>query len=288
MTHQQSNHIVLLRRFIIAATLALALPFVGSTTGHAQSTKRGLGLSAPTDTSQGIALNTARLANMNVAWYYDWGYSGISSLDSQYDFVHMIWSDKHIATDPIPDPPYNHILGFNEPDNSGQAKMTPAQAIANWPAVVARGTFVVSPATAQNPITGQYPSGSGNSSWLSQFMANNPHVDAIAVHHYGCNAATLQQLLTDIHNKWGKPIWLTEFACETHDEAMGSGSHPSQADVDAFIGSIKPFLDNTSWIQRYVWHDAQRGTSALFTVGSGGDDSSSSQLTETGNLISGH
>jgi hypothetical protein len=289
MKYHQSGSKCVFNRFVgITAALALALPFVGQTAGFAQSTKRGLGLQAPVDTPAGIALNTARLANINAVWYYDWSYSGIYPQDQQYDFVHMVWTGSYLATDPVPTPPYAHILGFNEPDGSTQANMTPAQAIADWPAVIARGTFVVSPATGQSPISGNYPEGSSNPSWLSQFMSTNPKVDAIAVHSYGCDAAHLQTLLTDIYNKWGKPIWLTEFACETGSEAEGNGSHPSQADVDAFIGNIKPFLDNTTWIQRYAWHDSKVGTSALFTIDSTGKDETSSTLSETGNLLAGN
>ena len=87
----------------------------------------------------------------------------------------------------------NILLGFNEPDMSGQSNMTVAQALSLWPQLMATGMTLGSPAVADDAAT---PGG-----WLDQFMsgaaARGYRVNFITVHWYGADFTTgpaVQQL----------------------------------------------------------------------------------------------
>ena len=84
----------------------------------------------------------ARHASMltpGVSWAYNWGptpaYPNIYS--DQFYFVPMAWNAAYDASQIrswLKDhPETRYLLGFNEPNFSDQAKMTPAQAAEAWP-----------------------------------------------------------------------------------------------------------------------------------------------------------
>jgi lysophospholipase L1-like esterase len=107
----------------------------------------------------------------------------------------------------------NIILGYNEPWNFGGAT-TPQIALDGWPALMALGTRLASPSIS-GPTDG--------TAWLDQFMAGvssrGYRVDLINVHYYanlaaGASVETFRQYLIDIHNRYGKPIIITEWACD--------------------------------------------------------------------------
>ena len=53
--------------------------------------------------------------------------------------------------------------------------------------------------------------------WFDEFFAQPgcglDTVDFIATHKYGCNATDTIQYVMELHNRYHKPIWLTEFSC---------------------------------------------------------------------------
>ena len=119
------------------------------------------------------------------------------------------------------------MLGFNEPDNPQQSKMTVAQALSLWPPLMATGMTLGSPAVATDAnVPG---------SWLDQFMsgarARNYRVDFITVHWYGGNFSTeaavsqLEDYLKATHARYGLPLWLTEYALGDED----ANSYPTES-----------------------------------------------------------
>ncbi len=144
------------------------------------------------------------------------------------------------------------LLGFNEPDMDGQAKMTPAKALEAWPRLQATGMRLGSPAVAWGAAD------SGR--WLDQFMAGAKQrgyrVDFIALHWYGSDfsAAAVGQLrgyLQQVYAKYKLPIWLTEFALTRWDSA---GAHyPTDAQQVAFINGATQMLHGLSYVERYAW-----------------------------------
>lgn len=191
------------------------------------------------------------LALLKVSWYYNWGSQ--TKLKTKAQFVPMIFSLK---TEAPKTPNNDFILGFNEPDHAKQSNISVKEALKHWNDVSSKGKTVISPAMAGNALTGD---------WLPEFMKAKVKVDAIAVHWYkGVDAKKLIKDLEEIHAKYRRPIWLTEFASQTHASSEESPDKFSQAQVNEFIREAGEWLEKTPWVARYAWHDANVGTSALF------------------------
>ncbi|MBS2099689.1 glycosyl hydrolase [Carboxylicivirga linearis] len=141
-----------------------------------------------------------------------------------------------------------HALYYNEPDNSvDDGYSTVADAIANYPNMLASGLRVGSPATTDGGLW-----------WLYDFMdqcdALGYRVDFVAWHFYRANY-TAQQLydqLLAIHERTGRPIWITEFnnGCNwTYD-----GNEPSEEENAVVIQEFITMLENAPFVERYfVW-----------------------------------
>jgi len=106
-------------------------------------------------------------------------------------------------------------------------------------------------------------------------MQSAPKVDFITVHWYkGADTAKFMSDITAIYTLFNKPIWVTEFAPQTAAESATSPTQYSQAQVNQFMSSVTNWMNAQSFVQRYAWHDATAGTSAIFDQ--------NGQLTATG------
>lgn len=215
-------------------------------------------------------VNTA-LDRSGAGWYYTWSttHSGVSGPG----FVPMIWGGNSVTDSALAQAkqagPY--LLGFNEPDMGGQANMTTDQALSLWPKLMASGKILGSPAVAYG---GNTPGG-----WLDRFMSGAQQrgyrVDFIALHWYGGDFTTpnavaqLKSYLQAVHDRYHKPIWLTEFALI--DFSGGGARFPTDAQQAAFVKDGTKMLDGLSWLQRYAWFglgaDDGKPSSGLFHSG---------------------
>jgi hypothetical protein len=214
------------------------------------------------------------LAASGASWYYNWGAtpSGITAPAST-SYVPMIWgaSDVTAATLEQVKSEGDVLLGFNEPDQGGQANMTVAQALNLWPQLDATGMTLGSPAVSSGAAT---PGG-----WLDQFMtgakARGYRVNFITVHWYGGDFSTgpavqqLESYLQAIYNQYHLPIWLTEFALTSY--AGPTPAFPTEAQQAAFLTASATMLDGLPYVQRYAWFalpvSAGSGTTGLFNPG---------------------
>jgi RNA polymerase sigma factor (sigma-70 family) len=214
------------------------------------------------------------LADSGASWYYNWATTpnGITA-PSTVSFVPMIWGAADVTSANLAEVSRQGsvLLGFNEPDLAAQSNMTPAQALALWPQLMATGLTLGSPAVSAGAAT---PGG-----WLDQFMSGAKqrgyHVNFIAVHWYGGDfetAAAVQQLesyLQAVHARYQLPIWLTEFALTSY--SGGTATFPAQAQQAAFLTAATQMLDGLSYVQRYAWFalpaSAGSGTTGLFNPG---------------------
>ncbi|MFJ2633598.1 sigma-70 family RNA polymerase sigma factor [Streptomyces sp. NPDC093221] len=214
-------------------------------------------------------VNTA-LDRSGAGWYYTWSttHGGISGPG----FVPMIWGGDSASPTALAQAkaagPY--LLGFNEPDMGGQANMTVDQALSLWPKLMANGKVLGSPAVAYGGDTA--------GGWLDRFMSGAQQrgyrVDFIALHWYGGDFTTpnavsqLKSYLTAVHNRYNKPIWLTEFALI--DFANGV-RFPTDSQQAAFVTAATKMLDGLPWLQRYAWFglpaDDNKPSSGLFHSG---------------------
>jgi hypothetical protein len=202
----------------------------------------------------------ADLLRLGVTWWYNWTLSPSGCMASQFD--PMIWghtgkeqSASGVASEiaGIVRAGYTTVLGFNEPDNTGQSNMSVATAISLWPSFDDPSLRLGSPATQGN---------STGLTWIQNFMSQvnadttgKLRVDFIAAHWYGWNsgscdakAANLESWIKQIEAIPGnRPIWLTEWGCL-------NASNPDAKTVQAFFsGAIVMFAKHPR-IERYGWY----------------------------------
>ncbi len=233
----------------------------------ASNAKKGVAAWAFTGAGQALAQSGA-------SWYYTWSASpavGVSRAGGPR-FVPLIWGAANVNAGTLSqvrgEGPY--LLSFNEPDMSGQANMSPAQALSLWPQLMATGMRLGSPAVAAGGAT---PGG-----WLDQFMsgaaARGYRVNFITLHWYGSDFATgpavsqLESYLQAVHARYHKPIWLTEFALANFGGSPQTPSRPQQA---AFLTAATAMLQRLSYVQRYAWFGLEAtptdGSMGLFRSG---------------------
>jgi len=212
------------------------------------SPKRGIALERKFVPAQGLA--SLRPA---VSWGYGWDDQLLA--DAYVRWLPMIWGEAQLlqAEDQVGSIDWSgagQLLGFNEPNFPDQADMSPEHAAALWPKVEAlaasRGiTKLVSPAV-------NFQDGNQGDAWLTRFfqLCVNCKVDAIAFHSYTCYGRFLRDHL-DIYRKFGKPMWLTEFACaEPGDINAGRVSAEGQM---AYMREAIPLLESDPDVEMYAW-----------------------------------
>jgi hypothetical protein len=161
---------------------------------------------------------------------------------------------------------YKTVLGFNEPDNSGQSNIPVATAIALWPSIQDPSLRIGSPATQGN---------STGLAWFTSFMqqvnadtTGTLRVDFIAAHWYGWNtgscdakASTLESFLKQIEAIPGnRPIWLTEWGCLNQ-------SNPDPATVQTFFSGAIAMLAKHPRVERYGWYPWTTNNELVATAG---------------------
>ncbi len=229
--------------FIVA--LSVVMLNVGAVLVHAEmSQKKGIGL------AEKRGFGKERLEALNVSWYYNW--SPRTNISTEAQFVPMIWSRKHLNT-PIEG---DYVLGYNEPDHKKQSNITVEDALESWPTLASKAEFVGSPSMAGNPVTGD---------WFPRFMAAGPKVDFVTVHWYkGVDPKHFIKDIEAVYTKYGKPVWVTEFAPQTTNNAKLNPNKYTQEQVDRFISETVRWMESTPWVERYAIFDPGIGTCALF------------------------
>ena len=261
-------------------TAAGALLAVGTTAALAGSATRTSATSAPAASHARKGAGAwafsgvhRALIKSGVNWYYTWGpdHHGIAS-PRGVSFVPMIWGAGSVTTATLGQVKHEgrYLLGFNEPDNAGQANMTVARALKLWPRLMSTGMRLGSPAVA----TGAATSGG----WLDRFMrgaaARHYRVNFITVHWYGGDFVTsravaeLKSYLKAIHSRYHRPLWLTEFALIRFGAQT---TFPSARQQAAFVTAATSMLRRLPYVQRYAWFalpaTSGDGTAGLFHPG---------------------
>ena len=228
-----------------AAALALTLA-AGSAAGL--SPKKGVGMwSFPGDDQA--------LEAVQASWFYTWSpYAGFVP-PAGVSFVPLIWGAADVTTADLDQAQTQGsiLLGFNEPDLESQSNLSPAQALALWPQLVATGMRLGSPAPSHGAAT--------DGGWLETFMQGAAQqqleVDFICLHWYGGDFDTdsavseLQTYLQQTHAAYQLPIWLTEFALT--DYSSGTPVYPTVAQQSSFATAAVRMLEATPYVERYAW-----------------------------------
>jgi RNA polymerase sigma factor (sigma-70 family) len=213
------------------------------------------------------------LTESGASWYYNWGPAPSGIAGPGVSFVPMIWGAANVTTATLDQVRQEGsvLLGFNEPDMSGQSNMSVEQALDLWPKLMATGMTLGSPAVSSGAAR---PGG-----WLDQFMqgakARGYRVNFITVHWYGGDFDTaaadseLQQYLQAIYDRYHLPIWVTEFALTNFSGA--TPAFPTQSQQAAFLTAAASMLAGLPYVKRYAWFalpvSTGSGTTGLFGSG---------------------
>ncbi|KAF8528897.1 glycosyl hydrolase catalytic core-domain-containing protein [Hysterangium stoloniferum] len=197
----------------------------------------------------GWTLDTKFLPQYNPSIIYNWSPSCPGGLD-QFNTIccpmfwgerdEGTWNEKIVNTGTVP----KCIMGMNEPElppEAQQADMSTTRAAQLWRQyfnpLAAKGTYTFSPATTSDPY---------GKVWMQQFFKECPdcHVDALATHWYDVDPQALIDYLNDMHTTFGRPIFLSEFACQN----FNGGPQCKEDEVWNFEQKIKAFIDATPWM----------------------------------------
>ncbi|MEM8944449.1 MAG: glycoside hydrolase family protein [Planctomycetota bacterium] len=212
-----------------------------------------------------------KITALNVSWFYSWGPTRPESLPDGIEFTPMIWGKYNarrpatlqLLKDAANRGEVRHLLGFNEPDQLEQSNMSVQEVLSLWPNLMETGLPLASPSCV-------HP----DREWMKHFMAEvesrKLRVDYVCVHSYGgANANALVDRLTKVHEMYGRPIWITEFAVGDWTAKSAAENKYSPKQVAKFMREVLPKLDSLDFVHRYAWYSAAAtsaplGTSALF------------------------
>lgn len=232
----------------LSASAVLAVPVTQPIVARATGNKRG------------VCYNDPNLTNLfsssAVTFAYDWDQVPGGTILSSLEYIPMLWNSADSRTSS-----WNtnaaaglsagatHLLGFNEPDLDTQANMTVADAISTWQTYMdpfAAQATLVSPAVTN----GASPMGLA---WLSDFITNcsGCTINAIALHWYdsATNIDYFKNYISGAYQQFNMPIWLTEF-----------GASGSDDEVNTFLQTVLPWLDEQDYIVRYAYFWAADGS----------------------------
>lgn len=255
------------RKFLTVPLAALAAPgaILAANAVQAQAATpalKGIGYSNSTTAARG------QISSLNVAWHYNWEPS--TSLTTP-PFTPMVKNAKRLLeqnaigklTTQLPQTRAKNLLGFNEPDYATQANMTVDQAISLWPQLQKTGLRLGSPATIK--VT---------SPWLKEFMAKAKlrglRVDFMTMHCYGWpNVDDFLGKVKTLHELYGKPIWVTEYAVADFEATATKRSRYSRAQTEDFMRGTVAGMRAMPYVERFAWKtraltDPAMGNSALF------------------------
>jgi Glycosyl hydrolase catalytic core len=205
------------------------------------------------------------IVNLKTFWYYTWGTPMPSPSPQNCEFVSMFWGAANVTDANIAavgqlkaQGSVKYVLGFNEPDQSGQANMTVSQALALWPKLESIGLPLGSPAVSWPTLQ-----------WFTDFMdsvaAEHLRVDFICVHMYvGTDDVSFVQVLQQLYNQYHLPIWVTEFATADWNASTPAANMYKASDAMGFMQRLLPKLDSLPYVKRYSWFSGDPTSAALW------------------------
>lgn len=242
---------------LTAGAVAVALIASGSLAGAASVRMRN-GKAGIASTLY-LGRKPRKLVALGASWAYDWN-SRLLPRDIGIHWVPMVWSARYLNPRVIQnlqiakaDGSARYLLGFNEPDNRRQAKMSPYLAAKLWPKLERTGLILGSPAT-ETP----------GSNWLARFMRfvhlRHLRVNFIAVHDYidftNPNAvAIMRAQLVKLHDTYHLPIWITELgAIDIRHWGQPMMYEPTVVAAQVFMRNVFKMLNALPFVQRYAWY----------------------------------
>jgi hypothetical protein len=152
------------------------------------------------------------------------------------------------------------VMGFNEPDHSEQANLSPAAACSAWKEYMNPIASSHPDLTIIGPSVTNGPPPMGTD-WLSRFHDACPDavVHATNIHFYDIyEKATIDRFKAQVEKAaaiYGKPVWVTEFG-------LNPGS-ATQEQAASFLKEAMAYLDASDKVQGYSWFMVGTGENQL-------------------------
>ena len=206
-----------------------------------------------------------------ISWWYNWSPSYNSIVAARYqdlevDWIPMTWNGNN--PDQIRAFLDNHsevkyLLTYNEPNFQDQANLTPAYAASLWPHFeqIAEDYDLKLVGPAMNYCGGCVvvdgePLGSNYTIWMDLFLdefrsqfGREPKMDFTALHWYDYG---LEDQVNEMITRYGKPVWLTEFALWRHEDWCTDELERE------WMLEMLDFLENHPMVYRYSWFTGRR------------------------------
>jgi hypothetical protein len=192
-----------------------------------------------------------------MAFAYNWASSHTGTIPSDIEYVPLLWGNTESFTSTWQTNAQNaisagstHLMCFNEPDLDTQANIDPNTAASDYTQYMddlfgGKGIKLGAPAVTNG-------GGTMGLAWLQDFLdaCTGCQIDFVPIHWYdsATNIAYFQQHLEQAYNISGKPIWLTEY-----------GASGSDSQIQTFLETVNPWMDQQDWIERYSYFFAGTG-----------------------------
>ena len=138
------------------------------------------------------------------------------------------------------------LLCLNEPNEPSQANLSPQDAANIWRQYCwpqkSRGVRLGSPSISN---------GQNGIPWLQQFVSLTRDVppDFVSGHWYGRDGNDMIRFVQSLHDIFGKPVWIPEFAHVNNNIYDQRGLQQQ----------VRQWMDNQWFVERYAWFGCSRG-----------------------------
>jgi PKD repeat protein len=255
-----NNSLLMIRKFLLATLFIFCTAFC---------------MMAQVSPKRGMAYGNHSKADLDAvkvgaSWWYNWSDTPDAAIASYYssqgvEFVPLMYNNSYTVATAIANIPSGakYLLAFNEPNFNAEANMTPAQAAAAWPKLeqiaAAKNLQIISAAAAYCGGSACIAGYTDPVKWHDDFFAACPtcKVDFIAFHNYEPTVGGLTGLTNNL-KKYGKPIWVTEFAYWDPTASATSKQTYLQQAVSAF--------ENDPDIFRYSWFQGRSAANSTINI----------------------
>ncbi|OCH88308.1 hypothetical protein OBBRIDRAFT_813714 [Obba rivulosa] len=181
---------------------------------------------------------------------YTWSAYKPSNADQLgFSFMPMLWGQSQIDQfEQMVTPGYGSIiLGFNEPDQSGQSNLDPETAASLWMQHIepkrSMGYTLGAPAVS---------SADAGRTWYQNFLnACNGQctIDHCVIHWYGTDPQQFISYVSGWQSQFNCPdILITEYADENF---VNMNDQASASDISTFYSTVNKWMDETDYVKAY-------------------------------------
>ncbi|KAH8705566.1 hypothetical protein BGW36DRAFT_393148 [Talaromyces proteolyticus] len=202
----------------------------------------------------GAAYNDASLVSAitNAGWAYDWNLDSDGTLPSGVEYCPMLWGQKMYDQWQSSASSYlssgsTCLLGFNEPDMTTQANMSPQQAATDYQTYM---TPFANQATLVSPAVTNGVGDNLGLTWMESWLqaCNGACGATVMAIHYYANTDTSDfynfvNNAASLASQYGmSSVWITEF--------QNTGTSDQQV---SFLQEVIPWLNNNTDVGRYAY-----------------------------------